>query len=480
MSEDSLHPVETILHLCAAAAPEAWYPRLFVKQEGVDPQALSRCLEELWMSGLIERGDGGAEKGPAITLTRQGQRVLLDPESLRRLRAGEPLSFSDRAAVIRQALRDRMRPSITYLLLALNVLIFVAGYLLADKIGAATDFLRGAPLKLQLVEILDKSGALTPDHILEGQWRRLLTAGFVHIGFLHLLMNMAWLLIGGRFVEQMWGHFRYLLIYLAGLLGGSALGIAHEVTLLAGASGALCGLMAAEAVWFLLNRRYLPRSLLRQARTIFLVNFVLLVFISSFKNVSAWGHFGGAAAGGLAAMLLQLHRFGPPPWRWLAIAGFVPLAWYGHYAINHARATDLNWFTAEENQFVKRYAQPAHKIMKEARRVYDEQIEPLLEKHPTRREAEQVEAIWPILDEQKRQLSATTEQLARAGPYYDRVVEEAREMTEQYVRAGLELFDLAEQILRSGEKRTDKDRHALEEQKQKVQDLYVEWRKVVD
>jgi rhomboid protease GluP len=492
MSEDGLHPFETILRLCAAAAPEPWYPRLFAKQEGVDRQVLGRCLEDLWLSGLIERTDAGPEKGPAISLTREGHRVLLDPEAMRRLRAGEPLSSGDRAAVIRQALRNQMRPLLTVALVLLNVLVFAWGYSIAREQRIDNDFLRGAAQEREkqneLNRILQKSGSLSAYTLIDSQWWRLLTAGFVHIGFLHLLMNMLVLYLGGRFIEQLWGHFRYLLIYLAGVLGGSCLAAAHNLAAaanhatdvhFAGASGAICGLLAAEAVWFLFNRRYLPPSLVRQARTIFLVNLVLLVFISSFQNVSGWGHFGGAAAGALTAMLLQLHRFGPPLWRWLAIIGFVPMIWYGHYAIVRARTTDPNWLTVEGNEFLERHARPVHKAMKEARRIYDEEVEPLLERHPTRRDPEKVEALGPVLEEQKRKLIAVADALARAGPYYDRVVEEAQDTGWEYVRAGIELFDLAERVLRLGEKRTDKDRHALQEQKQRVQELYEEWRKLV-
>lgn len=477
MSEGDLHPFETILHLCAAAAPEPWYPRLYAKQEGVDPQQLGRCLEEMWLSGLIERGNGGPEKGPAITLTREGQRVLLDPEALQRLRAGKPISSTDRAAVVRQALRGRTQPHITRLLLAMNVLIFAVGYYRADRLGIGNDFLRGAPLTEPLQKVLDHSGALSPVQVIDGQWWRLLTTGFVHIGLLHLLMNMTCLYFAGRFIEQIWGHLRYLVIYLAGLLGGSCLGVARtpQVALLAGASGAVYGLLAAEAVWFLFNRRYLPRVLLRQARTVFLVNFVLLIFISSFKNVSGWGHFGGAAAGALAAMLVHLHRFGPPLWRWLALLGFAPLGWYGHYAIERARLTDRNWQMVEDKHFEECLYPAVHRAARQARKVYRDEVEPLLEIHPTRRDAAKVEAMLPTLEGQRHELDEVAEQLDRAHPYVSHEAEEARQVGRDYVRSMAELFAAAEHLLQVGDKRTDKDRQARFEQEEKVKDMQQKW-----
>jgi rhomboid protease GluP len=492
MSEDGLHPLETILRLCAAAAPEPWYPRLFAKQAGIDPHALGRCLEELWMSGLIERADGGPEKGPAISLTREGQRVLLDPEVLRRLRAGEPVSSNDRAAIIRQALRGRLRPIVTVALLLLNVLVFAWGYSVAREKKLDNDFLRGTAIVKEpptheeserqkaLYRIQEASGSISAYNLIEGQWWRLLAAGFVHIGFLHLLMNMVVLYLAGRFIEQMWGHIRYLVIYLAAVLGGNCLAVVHNVAGVAGASGAVCGLLAAEAVWFLFNRRYLPRALLRQARTVFLVNLVLLIFISSFKNVSGWGHFGGAAAGALTAMLLQLHRFGPPVWRWLALIGFVPLAWYGHYAIVHARATDPRWQEIEEVHFLNRLRPKVLRATNKAREVYYERVELLLERHPTRRDPAQVEAVLPILEEQQHELKMTAEQLVHAGPYVQAEAEEARQIGRDYVLSMAEWFAAVEHILRLGDKRTDKDRQSLRQHEEKVKDMRRKWNELFE
>lgn len=481
MSPDGLHPLETILHLCATAAPEPWYPRLYVKQEGVDAQALAHHLEELWMSGLIERADGGPEKGPAISLTREGQRVLLDPEALQRLRNGQPVSRLDRGGLIRQALYGRMRAGVTTVLVLLNVMVFVWGYLEARDKKIDNEFLRGAADERQRQNALDlireKSGSLSAFYLIDGQWWRLLTAGFVHFGFLHLLMNMVFLYLTGRFVEPMWGHFRYLLIYLAGVLGGSCLAVSYtrQAVFLAGASGAICGLMAAEAVWFLFNRRFLPRSLLRRARTAFFINLVLLIFISSFQNVSGWGHFGGGITGALTAMLLQLHRFGPPLWRWLAITGFVPMLWYGHHVLEHARLTEPMWKAAEEYHLLMRLRPEVQRSTKKAYELYEDKVEPLLEKHPTRRDPDQVEAVLPLLDEQQHELNAVAEQVARTGPYALVDAEEARHVGRDYVLAMAEWFAEAERALRLGDKRTDKDRQALRQQEEKAKEMRQKW-----
>ncbi|HEY7312154.1 MAG TPA: rhomboid family intramembrane serine protease [Gemmataceae bacterium] len=477
MSESGLNPLESILRLCAASAPEPWYPRLYAKQSGVNAQALGLCLEELWLSGLIEKSPGNDETGPAISLTREGERVLLDPEALGRLRAGEALSPNDRAGLIRQALSGGLRPLVTVLLVLLNVVVFAVGYFNARAVHADNAFLSGDQTVAAVLTILDRSGALSASHLIDGEWWRLVTAAFVHVGFLHLLLNMVFLYLAGRYAELMWGHLRYLVIYFAGVLGGSCLAAAHNGSG-AGASAAVYGLIAAEAVWFLFNRRYLPRALLRQARTSFVITLVLVVFTSSFKDVSGWGHFGGAVAGALAALLMHLHRFGPPLWRWLALTGFLPMVWYGDYVVEQARATDPVWLQAEDRHFEARCARPVNASMKKAEDVYFHEIQPLLEIHPTRRDAAEVQAALPLVVEQQRELTALADRLARAGPYHSEEAETARAAGRQYVLAGIELFNQAEHHLQVGDKRTDEDRKALREKEQEVAERGQEWREL--
>jgi rhomboid protease GluP len=478
MREDGLHPLEQILRMCAAAAPEPWYPRLYAKQAEVDTRELGQCLEELWLSGLIERSRGTEETGPAIQLTRAGERVLMDPEALERLRQGQPVSREDRSALLRQALQGRLRPHVTRLLLVLNLLVFAAGYFFADQQKLGRDYLRGSPVTPQLVALLERCGALAPIHLIAGQWWRLFTAGFVHGNFLHLLLNMVWLYLVGRFVERLWGHLRFLTIYLVALLGSTCLGVAHfapHEELIMGASGAVLGLFAAEAVWLLLNRRYLPRDLRQQARANLLMNLVLLVFIALFPAGSGWGHMSGAAAGALAAFLLQLHRFGPANWRWLALAGFAPLIWYGDYAIKQARMTNEKWQEAENSYFEKHIYPLIHQAMKQVSASYEEDVKPLLETHPIRRNARKVDKAVALLTEQQQELNALAEQLQHAGPFGSPEAEDARQTGRAYVLAMTQLQETAERVLLLGEKRSDKDRQAVREKEEQFLEARQKW-----
>src|SRR5262245_31613918 len=59
----------------------------------------------------------------------------------------------------------------------------------------------------------------------EKEYHRVFTSAFLHGDFNHLLMNMFTLFIFGRHVEAFMGIPRFLMIYLAAILGGSALAL---------------------------------------------------------------------------------------------------------------------------------------------------------------------------------------------------------------------------------------------------------------
>lgn len=346
--------LEILLNLIAQAAPGSWYPRLHAQSHQVPIEAIHFYLEHLYLDGLITRGASAETTGPGVTLTARGTQLLQDPAGLERLREGLAIDPGDRGGIVREILRRPSRPVVTWTLIALNVAVFAWGLVLAVQDGVVSPFLGGflnnkMPMELARIvnEILHRSGSVTAVDLLQGAWWRLLTACFVHIGLIHLLSNMLVLRSLGGYTEQMWGRGRYLLLYLLSGLGGSCLAMAYQPQGCAGASGAICGLFSAEAVWMLLNQKLLPRSFVRRWPIVFLPNAGLILFISLVPGVSALGHLGGAVAGMVVALLLHLHRFGPKPWRWVGIAALVPLPWAGYALIEHARRTNPTWIKLE-------------------------------------------------------------------------------------------------------------------------------------
>lgn len=80
--------------------------------------------------------------------------------------------------------------------------------------------------------------------ISDGQWYRVITAMFMHGGFLHLAFNMYALYILGNYVEGVYGTYRFIVYYLvSGIVGNIATQIFYYDSLSVGASGAIFGLV---------------------------------------------------------------------------------------------------------------------------------------------------------------------------------------------------------------------------------------------
>jgi membrane associated rhomboid family serine protease len=224
------------------------------------------------------------------------------------------------------SLFDRRRPLATYLLLLTNLAWFAAGLVIARRIGAPLAAYLGFGHPLAMATILDRLGAVSAASLLHGDWWRLVACCFVHVGFWHLLMNMVGLVVAGPLAEYLWGRKRVPVIYLLAGLGGSCLAMAHRPldpqsgmpVLLAGASGALWGIMASLAAWLLLFRRRMHRKDVIGFGWRLSLAFVLNIGVSLLPGVSWEAHAGGGVAGFMAAAAQHVLRFGRRPWRILA------------------------------------------------------------------------------------------------------------------------------------------------------------------
>src|SRR3954466_9662710 len=102
-------------------------------------------------------------------------------------------------------------PIVTYTLIGMNPLAFLAalasGSSLTGSVGGGNS-------------VLEKA-ALNGPKIADGEWWRIITSGFMHYGFLHLLFNMYALYILGTLLEPAVGRVRFVLIYFVALISGS-------------------------------------------------------------------------------------------------------------------------------------------------------------------------------------------------------------------------------------------------------------------
>jgi membrane associated rhomboid family serine protease len=129
-------------------------------------------------------------------------------------------------------------------LITINLAVFVA--MVARHVSAV------APTTDALQAWGANFGPLTT----HGQWWRLVTSTFVHIGFTHLLVNMFALFVIGRFTERLFGNAGFLVLYLLGGIAASLTSLSiHPATIVsAGASGAIFALYGG-LIGFLLVRR---------------------------------------------------------------------------------------------------------------------------------------------------------------------------------------------------------------------------------
>lgn len=139
-----------------------------------------------------------------------------------------------------------------------------------------------------------------------GEVWRLLTCSFLHIGILHLLVNMYSLFIIGTQVETYIGKGKFLLIYLISALGASLLSLCFNQNVVsAGASGAIFGLMGSLLYFGYHYRLYLSGALKTQIIPIIIIN----LFIGfTTKGIDNAAHIGGLIAGYLITMALGIEN----------------------------------------------------------------------------------------------------------------------------------------------------------------------------
>jgi membrane associated rhomboid family serine protease len=180
-------------------------------------------------------------------------------------------------------------PSLTYVLIAVNVAVALGSFLSGGSSGVS-----GVG-----TDTIVREGALSRATVGDGEVWRLITSGFIHAGLPHLLFNMLSLWVLGSLLEPAVGRVRFALIYFASLLVGS-LGalIAQPIGVTVGASGAIFGLLGA-AIVVLRSRGIDPM----ESGLVFWLG-LNLVFTFTISGISIGGHIGGLVGGTLAAIAL--------------------------------------------------------------------------------------------------------------------------------------------------------------------------------
>lgn len=172
------------------------------------------------------------------------------------------------------------KPQVVYGIMFLTLLVMW----LAESVGSTFD-----------PNTLITFGAKVNPLIDDGQWWRLITPMFLHIGWFHFAINMFALWSLGPLVERMYGSFRFLVIYLVGGIIASTASYAFSDSISAGASGALFGLVGA-LLYFGLRDRSLFMKTLGPPLFIMLGLNVGLAFVLG-SSLDHFAHAGGLIGG---------------------------------------------------------------------------------------------------------------------------------------------------------------------------------------
>ncbi|MGB9135411.1 MAG: rhomboid family intramembrane serine protease [Candidatus Bathyarchaeia archaeon] len=217
---------------------------------------------------------------------------------------------------LRDQIHSKTTPHVTRFLIIVNIIMFIPLLYLTFFPDDLTTF--------QFVDSLYGNFMMVPADILAGRnLHTLLTSMFLHADIFHIGGNMLFLYVFGDNVEDTFGHFRFLLFYLA---CGFVADFTHILSLTAptdfltptlGASGAISAVMGAYIVLYprarilaLLVFRFFYVTPVPAA--IFLGFWFLLQLLYTFLDmgggVAYWAHIGGFAAGVIIALFLKKAR----------------------------------------------------------------------------------------------------------------------------------------------------------------------------
>ncbi|MCW3983108.1 MAG: rhomboid family intramembrane serine protease [Candidatus Bathyarchaeota archaeon] len=181
---------------------------------------------------------------------------------------------------------DKYKP--TYILIALNVAIYIAGAIVGGNAIETGD---------SVVLVWGQVNAF----VFAGAYWQLFTSMFIHASIFHLVGNMLFLLIFGLRGEEMFSLPEYLGIYFLGGLAGNLLSLLFGPNFISvGASGAIFSMFGACLIY---DRRSVRQSILGAVVFAF-----FLFFINTGEGVNILAHLGGLLVGLLLGYVIASRR----------------------------------------------------------------------------------------------------------------------------------------------------------------------------
>ena len=195
----------------------------------------------------------------------------------------------------------RSSPYVTYTIIGITVAFYILQLISVWALGYAVPGLG--------MDWLEYYGARINEAILAGEIWRFLTPALLHGSLPHIAFNMYALLSFGTGLERHFGHLRFFLLYLLGAFAGNVAsflftGGSYSI----GASTAIFGLLGAEAVFLIQNRKSFPGQFRSAIGNIIFIAAINLFIIGALPGIDNWGHIGGLVGG------LMFTSFAGPLW----------------------------------------------------------------------------------------------------------------------------------------------------------------------
>ncbi|MFD1850273.1 rhomboid family intramembrane serine protease [Oceanobacillus bengalensis] len=181
------------------------------------------------------------------------------------------------------------KPFFTFAIIILNIIMFI----LLEINGGS----------MVIDTLIDYGAKYNPAIIENNEWWRIISSMFLHIGFLHLLMNMLAVYYLGTAVEKIYGKWRFIFIYSLAGIGGGLASFAFSANVSAGASGAIFGLFGALLFFGIIHKRIFFQTM---GLNILVVLGINIAFGFTLEQIDMAAHIGGLVAGFIASAIIHL------------------------------------------------------------------------------------------------------------------------------------------------------------------------------
>jgi rhomboid protease GluP len=199
-----------------------------------------------------------------------------------------------------RVLMPQSAPYVTYSIIGITVTFYILQLASVSAFGYALPNAR--------LDWLEYYGARINEAILAGELWRFLTPALLHGSLPHIAFNMYALLSFVTGLERYFGHGRFLLLYVLGAFAGNVASFLFTNGYSVGASTAIFGLLGAEAVFLIQNRKVFPGQFRSAIGNIIFIAAINLFVIGSLPGIDNWGHIGGLIGG------LMFASFAGPVW----------------------------------------------------------------------------------------------------------------------------------------------------------------------